>query len=218
MTGGSRGIGRAVVSSLTAGDCEVLGPGRDQLDLADPRSIELFCRGLVRSKYELDGLVLVAGVNDPAPIERMTLEDWNRTISINLTANFDLLRLLRPIIREQTGRIVIVSSVYGSLAREGRSAYSASKSGVEALVRSAALEFAGAGLLVNAVAPGFIETSLTYKNNSKDDIDRIVSSVPLRKLGQPEHVANLVNFLMDPIRNCFITGQVITIDGGFSIA
>ena len=106
--------------------------------------------------------------------------------------------------------------MYASRAREGRSAYSISKAGLEALARSAALEYSKFGVLVNVVAPGFVLTDLTAKNNTPEEISNLTSQIPLNRLAKPEEIASLVSYLASK-KNTYITGQTINVDGGISI-
>ena len=119
--------------------------------------------------------------------------------------------------KNKWGRIVNISSAYSFLAREGRSAYSSSKAGLDALTRSLAVEYSSDNILVNSVAPGFVDTELTRKNNSKSEIEKICSSIPMRRLASSDEIAKIVFFLSSE-ENTYITGQTIVADGGFSIA
>jgi 3-oxoacyl-[acyl-carrier protein] reductase len=162
-------------------------------------------------------LVLNAGVNFPSKIEDQSGEDFEKTIQVNLIANRDLLLRVLPAMKtNKFGRVVIISSLYGSRVREGRSAYSASKAALEAFGRSAALEYSQYGVLVNMVAPGFVMTDLTLKNNSKAEISNLESMIPLKRMANPEEIASLVTYLVSK-KNTYITGQTIYIDGGISI-
>jgi len=143
------------------------------------------------------------------------LENWSHTLDVNLTSAFLILRDFGSrMLKKRRGRIVVVSSVYSIRAREGRAPYSVSKAGLNALVRSAALEFAPAGVLVNGICPGFVLTDMTRQNNDDDDIKRLEGQIPLGRLADPVEVAELVEYLAS-FRNTYITGQLIAIDGGF---
>ncbi|CAN2168704.1 FabG Dehydrogenases with different specificities (related to short-chain alcohol dehydrogenases) [Candidatus Nanopelagicaceae bacterium] len=162
-------------------------------------------------------LVLNAGVNYPRNLTEQSDAEFEKIIEINLMASREILmKVLPEMQKSEFGRVVIVSSLYASRAREGRSAYSISKAGLEALARSAALEYSKFGVLVNIVAPGFVLTDLTTKNNTLEEISNLTSQIPLNRLAKPEEIASLVSYLASK-KNTYITGQTINVDGGISI-
>jgi 3-oxoacyl-[acyl-carrier protein] reductase len=190
-----------------------VAPNREQLDLSDLKSVESYVRA--NADFVPDLIVLNAGENSPSPIAEATLESWQKTMDVNLNSNFLLMRDFGSrMIRRGNGRIVVVSSCYSYRAREGRSAYAASKAGLNALVRTAALEYAPYGVLVNGVCPGFVLTDLTRKNNDELGIKELERQIPLGKLADPVEIAKLIIFLGLPT-NTYMTGQCIVIDGGF---
>ena len=214
VTGGSRGIGKAVVDELVKIGIHVVAPARAELDLSESKSVEAFT--LANTKLVPDLLVLNAGENSPSVISEITLDAWQKTLDVNLTSNFLLIRDFgSKMMKRGSGRIVVVSSCYSFRSRVGRAAYSASKAGLNALVQSAALEFADSNILVNAVCPGFVLTDLTKKNNDATGIKLLESQIPLGKLADPIEVAKLVLFL-GLESNSYITGQTMVIDGGFT--
>jgi 3-oxoacyl-[acyl-carrier protein] reductase len=149
-------------------------------------------------------------------ISEITMDAWQKTIDVNLSSNFLLIRDFgSKMMKRGSGRIVVLSSCYSFRARVGRAAYSASKAGLNALVQSAALEFAANDVLVNAVCPGFVLTDLTKKNNDATGIKLLETQIPLGKLADPIEVAKLVLFL-GLESNTYITGQTVVIDGGFT--
>ena len=214
VTGGSRGIGKAVVDELQKVGIEVTAPTRAELDLSDLKSVDTFT--LANMEFVPDLVVLNAGENSPSVISEITMDAWQKTIDVNLSSNFLLIRDFgSKMMKRGSGRIVVVSSCYSFRARVGRAAYSASKAGLNALVQSAALEFAANDVLVNAVCPGFVLTDLTKKNNDATGIKLLETQIPLGKLADPIEVAKLVLFL-GLESNTYITGQTVVIDGGFT--
>ena len=214
VTGGSRGIGKAVVDELQKVGIEVTAPTRAELDLSDLKSVDTFT--LANMEFVPDLVVLNAGENSPSVISEITMDAWQKTIDVNLSSNFLLIRDFgSKMMKRGSGRIVVVSSCYSFRSRVGRAAYSASKAGLNALVQSAALEFAANDVLVNAVCPGFVLTDLTKKNNDATGIKLLETQIPLGKLADPIEVAKLVLFL-GLESNTYITGQTVVIDGGFT--
>lgn len=214
VTGGSRGIGKAVVDELQKVGIEVTAPTRAELDLSDLKSVEAFT--VANMEFVPDLVVLNAGENSPSVISEITMNAWQKTIDVNLSSNFLLIRDFgSKMMKRGSGRIVVVSSCYSFRSRVGRAAYSASKAGLNALVQSAALEFAANNVLVNAVCPGFVLTDLTKKNNDATGIKLLETQIPLGKLADPIEVAKLVLFL-GLESNTYITGQTVVIDGGFT--
>lgn len=213
ITGGARGIGKAIAEKYAASGFEVRAPTRAEMDLSDERSVQ----GFIESHRQLtfDVLVNNAGENIIGGLQELSLADWERMQAINITAPFLLTQFVSGQMKLQNwGRIVNISSAYSTITRAGRGGYSATKAAINSLTRSAALEFAENNILVNAVAPGFLETDLTRKNNSPQQIEHLRSQVPMKRLGEPHEVAELVYFLGSGL-NTYITGQVIFIDGGF---
>ena len=213
ITGGSRGIGKAIAKCYSkAGHC-VLTPPRNELDL---NSIESILNYGKAGNYEVDVLINNAGENIINSISDISINNWQQTLTVNLTAPFLLIQKISPyMVQNKWGRIVNISSIYSIISRKGRAAYSASKAGLNGFTRTAALEYAGEGILVNSVCPGFVDTDLTRQNNTREQLAELTNHVPLRKLGSPDEIANFVYFLGSE-QNQFITGQTIPIDGGFT--
>jgi 3-oxoacyl-[acyl-carrier protein] reductase len=214
ITGGSRGIGAAIASVLQSQGMEVIAPSRQELDLGDQSSVSAFLAS--PSSQGIDILVNNAGINFLNEIEHIADEDWDEMLRVNVTAPMELIRGLSPAMKSrQWGRIVNISSIFSLVTRAKRGAYSAAKSGLNGLTLTAAVELAPHGIFVNAVCPGYVETELTYQNNSPEQLAAIAETIPARRLAQPEEIANLVAFLCSE-KNTYLTGQTITIDGGFT--
>lgn len=203
VTGASRGIGKSIAERFGAGGYDVLRPTRAEMDLGSPESIEEY----MAKAPALDALVNCAGVLRAGPASEA---DLDQVLRVNLAAPLRVARAARM----QRGRIVNVSSIWGSVSKPGRAAYSASKAGLDGLTRALALEWAP--VLVNAVAPGYTETEMLHKYNSQEDLARIRKTIPLGRFCSTQEVAELAFFLGSE-QNGYVTGQVIPIDGGFSV-
>ena len=215
MTGGSRGIGRAICERLESDGVRVIAPSRDELDLSELDSVRSFCKGHL--KGQVDILVNNAGENIIQPILEIDYENWSRIQTINLGAVLILKQAFAPqMIERRWGRILNVASLFSFLSRDGRGAYTASKSGLTGLTRTAAIEWAAHGVLVNALSPGFVNTELTKRNNSPERIVQIAQSIPAQRLCEPGEIAEVATFLVSE-KNTYLTGQNIVVDGGFSI-
>lgn len=161
----------------------------------------------------LDILVNNAGINRDNLLIRMKEEDFDRVISVNLKGTFNCIKhASRVILKQRYGRIVSISSIVGLIGNAGQCNYAASKAGIIGLTKSLAKELAPRGITVNAIAPGFIKTVMTEKLPDKIK-EKMLDDIPLKKFGEAEDVANLVDFLVSEKAN-YITGQVINIDGG----
>ena len=214
VTGASRGIGAGVAAALADDGWTVLAPTRADLDLASPGSIADYLDGL---EGPVDGLVLNAGVNEPAPLGELSMAAWQAITGVNAMASFALVSALVPgMAARGFGRVVAISSAYADRARAGRAAYSASKASLEALVRSVALAFATSGVVANCVAPGFVDTELTRRNNPPEAIAALLARVPVGRLASVDEVGRAGAFLMSP-DNAYITGQTLAVDGGVSL-
>jgi 3-oxoacyl-[acyl-carrier protein] reductase len=214
VTGASRGIGRAVATRFEELGARVLAPPRAELDLADLNSTN---RYLARLDQPIDILVNDAGINRLAGLAETDDDLLRETLEINLIAPLRLARALAPAMAERGwGRVVNITSVWAVVARERRLPYIVSKTGLNGLTRALAVELGRAGVLVNAVAPGFVVTEMTTRNNTAEELEAIANGVPLGRLAQPDEIAELVAFLASS-RNSFMTGQVLVCDGGYSV-
>lgn len=237
VTGGARGIGGAI-STLLAEDgatVAVLGLPEDRerttglaarLNGAAPRihfyqsnvGIYQQCQdavaAVVQEHGRVDFLVNNAGITRDHTVRKMTVEEWEAVLQVNLSGPFFMIKAVLDIMLDQGfGRIVNVSSVVGEAGNFGQANYAAAKAGLIGLTKSVALEVAKRGITVNAVAPGFIDTDMT-KAMPVAAIENAIAQTPGRRLGQPEEVARLVRFLLDE-KAGYITGAVYNINGGW---
>ena len=213
VTGASRGIGAAIAENLALAGDEVLTPSHAELDLASPASLDAY---LGRLKQPVDILVNDAGINRIALLENIQNQDLTDTLEINLLAPFRLAQFLAPKMKERRyGRIVNISSVWSVVSRAGRISYTMSKTALNGLTRSLAVELAPFNILVNAVAPGYVLTDLTRQNNSPAEIEKISQAIPLQRLAEPAEIARVVAFLCSE-QNTYLTGQTLVVDGGYT--
>ena len=237
VTGGARGIGKAVTERFHAGGASVAIVGRNEeaakafaaelsargakcagygCDVANGAQIDAMVDAVIKDFGKLDVLVNNAGVTQDGLVVRMTDEAWNNVIQTNLTGAFQLLRAAaRIMLRARSGCIVNVSSVVGLIGNAGQANYCAAKAGLIGLTKSAAREFAGRGVRVNAVAPGLVETDMTAKLNDEQK-KMLLTSVPLGRIGAIGDIAGAVAFLASDDA-AYITGQVLSVDGGMSM-
>ena len=213
VTGGSRGIGKAIKEMLASRGVEVLAPSRKQMDLSRPESIAQYTAGITEG---VDILINCAGINELASVEEMTDEMLNLCLRVNLISQIHLIRWAVPFMKKRGGgKIVNFASIWCDFSKPRRIMYSIAKAGVKGMTVSSAVELAGDNILVNAVAPGFINTEMTSQNNTPQQIEQLTQQLPVKRLGRPEEVAELVCFLVSE-KNTFMTGQTLFIDGGFS--
>jgi len=212
VTGVSGGIGKSIKQSLMNEQIEVISPSRSELDLSSSESINNFLTNLSKS---IDILVNNAGILKVGKHNDLSSSDFQEILQVNVIAPFVLMSKLSDSMKENKfGRIVNISSIWSQVSREGRSIYSASKAAVDSLTRSFALELSSYNILVNSVAPGYVNTELIKKNNSQTELDYIKKNIPLGRFAETSEIANLVTFLCSE-KNSYITGRVITIDGGY---
>ncbi len=208
VTGCSRGIGESISKQLKSLDIEVISPTRDELNLSDPESIKDYL-----SNIQVDILINNAGINNLTTIENTKYSDLLETYNVNYFSPYLICsHFINQFKKNNYGRIVNISSIWGSKAKEKRSVYSSSKSSIHTLTRQIVAETKGFNILTNTVSPGFISTELTFKNNSKEEIEKIKETIPVKKLGTTEEIAKwVINLTTD---NEYINGQEIIIDGG----
>jgi 3-oxoacyl-[acyl-carrier protein] reductase len=239
VTGASRGIGRAIARALAAEGARVAlvyRGGREaaeaavreiaeaggtakpmQVDVTDAAAAERCVEQVVAEWGRLDILVNNAGIVRDTLFVRMTPEDWDGVLATNLggAVNFSRAAAQQMAFKQRRGRIINVSSVAAEHVNPGQTNYAASKGALNAFTRALAVELAGRNVLVNAIAPGFIETDMSapVRNKAGDLIKKVI---PLRRIGQPEDVARVAVFLATD-DSAYITGQVLTVDGGLSL-
>lgn len=215
VLGGTGDIGAAITCSLQDqfGD-SVIAVGATDIDLGSNKSIQSF---LERHGRDFDVLVHSAGINKPDLFENLTVGQIEKSIQVNLLGFLSLVHECIPYWKtKKSGRVVIVSSLYGFLSRRGRLAYAVSKHALIGAMKTLAIEFAEYGVLVNSVSPGYIDTRMTRQNNTLEQIEKLQSGIPINKMGSPEDVADAVSFLVSE-RNKYITGHDLVVDGGYSI-
>ena len=193
ITGGNGEIGRSVVDAFTKNGYGIIAPTSKELDCSSPAAIEKYFRGFTHSS--IAAFVHCAGINNPKVFTEVTPETILQTIQINTMSFLYITQHLNKFFENDKTRIVAISSIYGSISRSKRIEYATSKHGLKGMVQSLALELAPRSILVNAVSPGFIATKLTYKNNTPEVLNNLIAAVPLKKLGKPEYIADLVYFL-----------------------
>ncbi len=214
LTGGTRGIGAAIHRELKASGYRLIAPSREELDLSSGESVDAYLASLTDANVDI--LINNAGVNHPQSIPEISSENWMHTMQVNLGSALKLIQFFAPgMAARGYGRILNASSILGSVTKEGRAVYSMTKAALDALTRSSAVEFGPSGVIVNSLAPGYVDTELTRQNNTPAAIEAIVSSIPLRRMARPEELAKVAAFLVSE-GNTYITGQTIVADGGFT--
>ena len=235
VTGGARGIGKAICERLASEGAAVVMVDIIA-DVAEQSAAEFRSRGYdamavganvaslqeaedtvkaVMDKYgRLDILVNCAGITKDNLLLRMSENDWDAVIAVNLKGSYNFIKAAsRPMMKARYGKIVNISSVVGRAGNAGQINYSASKAGVIGMTKSVAKELGSRNIFANAVAPGYIETDMT-RAVPEDARKAFADAIPLKRAGQPEDVANVVYFLCSPMSD-YVTGQVINVCGGF---
>ena len=240
ITGGSRGIGAGVAlhcASLDQAELILTYQSRReqadhvahlcrqkgatvhliQADLAQPHQIKALLSQALELTGHIDCLVNNAGITRDALSLRMTEDQWDQVLDVNLKAAFLLAKgVLKSMIRKRYGRIINISSVIAHRSRGGQLNYASSKGGLEAFTRALAVEVASRNITVNAVVPGWIQTEMTQDLNVPNEDRGLESTIPVGRMGTVDDVAHAVAFLIDP-HSSYITGQTLVVDGGLSI-
>jgi len=243
VTGGSRGIGRAIVIYLAEKNCskillsDIAFDGEPEECAKEIKSeikntnVEIFAFKADASSIEdaqatvdeavnkmggIDILVNNAGITRDNLLLRMSEKEFDDVIAINLKSVFNYTKAaIRPMIKQRSGRIINMASVVGLIGNAGQSNYVASKAGVIGFTKAMARELASRNVTVNAIAPGFIETAMTNKLTTEQK-EPLLNTIPLGRMGQPEDIAKVVAFLCSSLAD-YITGQVIAVDGGMTM-
>jgi 3-oxoacyl-[acyl-carrier protein] reductase len=244
VTGGSRGIGRAICIALAAPDTRIFfnyfspsdpdaeaaaaaeteklvakaqgSAASKSVNIAEENEVVDFFKEIIDKTGRIDVLVNNAGITKDGLLVRMKEQDWDAVLNINLKGAFTCTKIVSKVMMQQRyGRIINMASVVGVTGNVGQANYSASKAGLIGLTKTAAKELAPRGITVNAIAPGFIETDMTASLSEKAR-NAMLSQVPLGRAGQPEDIAAAVAFLASESAS-YITGQVIHVSGGMYI-
>jgi 3-oxoacyl-[acyl-carrier protein] reductase len=235
VTGASRGIGRAIAAAFAGEGAHVVLAARDTaklaeavaeiqakggkaealaLDVSDRASVEAGVAHVVAAHGRIDHLVNNAGVTRDNLLLRMKDEEWRQVLDTNLTGAFLCTQaVLKPMLKQRSGRIITITSVVGLGGNAGQANYAASKAGVIGFTKSVAREVASRGITANAIAPGFIETDMTAAMSEKAR-EAVFAAIPLGRVGRPEDVAGAAVFLVSDAA-AYVTGQVLAVDGGF---
>jgi 3-oxoacyl-[acyl-carrier protein] reductase len=234
VTGAARGIGQAIAKKLALEGCDVAlcdlkaewltetvglieAAGRKvkcfEADVSQAAAVDAAVSGVIEAFGKVDILVNNAGITKDTLMIRMSEQDWDAVLSVNLKGTFLFTKAVaRPMMKQRSGAIVNVASIIGLIGNAGQCNYAASKAGVIALTKSAAKELAARNVRVNAVAPGFIQTRMT--DVLPEDVrTKMLDLIPMKRFGQPEDVANVVLFLASDAAS-YMTGQVLPVCGG----
>lgn len=236
VSGATRGIGAAISNLFLQSNATVIATGTNieqieqlnlasgsdkqiykHLDFTSASSVSAFL-DYVKSQDRIDVLVNSAGVNSIDLIDHITDADWNWIDQVNLQGPFQLTREISAVMKQSGyGRIINIASIFGVVSKSKRAAYSTTKWGLIGFTKAVALDLALDNIMVNAVSPGFVDTELTRRILSTDEINELLKTVPVGRMASPEEIAQTVLFLSSSL-NTYITGQNIIVDGGFTSA
>ncbi len=234
VTGATAGIGKAIAKTFVQAGAHVvaLGTNRDrgeelvtecngqvtfmQVDVSNKEQVEKAIEDTLAKFQKIDILVNNAGITRDGLLMRMTDEDWERVLAVNLTSCFYTMRaVMRSFMKAKRGKVINVSSVVGIMGNAGQTNYAASKGALISFSKSLAKEVASRNITVNCIAPGYIDTSMTDKIPEAKRQEAI-SHIPLARMGKPEDIADACLFLASPSAD-YITGQVLVVDGGLAM-
>ena len=235
VTGASGGIGNAIIKKLCEAGANILASGTRiekleelkknfeglkilKFDISQSDKIEEFIENATSELGgSLDGLVNNAGITQDNLAIRMSLDEWQKVININLTSTFLMSKFaIKKMLKNKSGKIVNITSVVGHTGNLGQANYTASKAGIVAMSKSLAIEYAKKNININCISPGFIKTAMTDKIDDKFK-EVIVSKIPSARLGEPEDIANAVLFLSSDQSN-YINGETLHVNGGMYMA
>ena len=237
ITGASRGIGRSTALKLAECGCDLFLISRTQntldnvknkilskfnvqvecyvLDIGNSKSVQKIFSDIISKYKKIDILVNNAGITKDNILVRMSDEEWDAVINTNLTGYFNCCKaIIKPMIKQKYGRIINISSIIGINGNSGQTNYAASKAGIIGLTKSLSKEVGRRNITVNAIAPGFIKTEMTEELDTANK-ENFINTIPLKRFGKPEDVANLVSFLASDSAS-YITGETINVDGGIN--
>ena len=235
VTGASGGIGNSIIKKLNGAEANILASGTKierledlkkrfekikilKFDISQSNKIEEFIENATNELGgSLDGIVNNAGITQDNLAIRMSLDEWQKVININLTSTFLLSKFaIKKMLKNKSGKIVNITSVVGHTGNLGQANYTASKAGIVAMSKSLAIEYAKKNINVNCISPGFIKTAMTDKIEDKFK-EFIVSKIPSARLGEPDDIANAVLFLSSD-QSSYINGETIHVNGGMYMA
>ncbi|MDA9145297.1 3-oxoacyl-ACP reductase FabG [Candidatus Pelagibacter sp.] len=235
VTGASGGIGNAVIKKLSQAGANILASGTKiekleelkknfeglkilKFDISQSDKIEEFIENATNELGgSLDGIINNAGITQDNLAIRMSLDEWQKVININLTSTFLMSKFaIKKMLKNKSGKIVNITSVVGHTGNLGQANYTASKAGIVAMSKSLAIEYAKKNININCISPGFIQTAMTDKIDDKFK-EVIISKIPSARLGEPEDIANAVLFLSSDQSN-YINGETLHVNGGMYMA
>ena len=236
ITGGSKGIGRSVALKFAEEKAKIVIVHYDpddsasaetlnalsekgaeaeshRVNVSSSKAVDTFFKGVLSEFEKIDILINNAGITRDTLLMRMSEEDWDSVIGVNLKSVFNCTKaVVRAMIKQRWGRIVNISSVVGQIGNSGQANYAASKAGIMGFTKSVAREVAGRGITVNAVAPGFVDTEMTAALPDKAK-QALIQQIPVGRIGKPEEIAEAVHWLCSDAAS-YITGQIIHVNGG----
>jgi 3-oxoacyl-[acyl-carrier protein] reductase len=235
VTGASGGIGNAIIKKLSEAGANILASGTRiekleelkknfkgikilKFDISQSDKIEEFIENATGELGgSLDGIINNAGITQDNLAIRMSLDEWQKVININLTSTFLMSKFaIKKMLKNKSGKIVNITSVVGHTGNLGQANYTASKAGIVAMSKSLATEYAKKNININCISPGFIKTAMTDKIDDKFK-EVIISKIPSARLGEPEDIANAVLFLSSDLSN-YINGETLHVNGGMYMA